>query len=76
MPSRPRFFVFWGRAAPAWARREHVHVGLTAASLLPTPPAGAARPPGPEATKSGEFGIPPTWKRFCRSGMTAILVST
>ena len=44
IPLRSGVFVSWGRAAPAGGRREYVHVGLAAASLLPTPPAGAARP--------------------------------
>ena len=38
------FFVFSGLVTPAEGRREYIHVGLTAASLLPTPPTDATRP--------------------------------
>jgi hypothetical protein len=40
MPLRSGFFFFWRRTAPAAGRREHVHLGLPAASPLP----GAAHP--------------------------------
>jgi septal ring factor EnvC (AmiA/AmiB activator) len=38
------FSFFRGPVTPAEGRRESIHVGSTAASLLPTPPAGATRP--------------------------------
>jgi hypothetical protein len=38
------FSFLRGLVAPAEGRRESIHVGLTAASLLPTPPMGATRP--------------------------------